>query len=209
MHLIQQTIPEEYKQFTDLIYNSIDKGYDNKRTKRIEYFSNIKFIQNLIEEIVKIDKQKHFLIRQEKKLLKYTLKIFLKKRDYIKKEEFAKLIDYSFRAVCYRLDKIRKNLIFELKNSKFKVSNIDNEYRFALDSIFQQLFSLGKDFKSKTWYLQKNRNQLIYKSLIIFKNFNELALSIAETDFGSIERISNTILSYDNVQFNVTNKLIA
>ena len=84
-----------------------------------------------------------------------------------------------------------------------------NEYLFALENILQQISTLDKDLKRKKWYTRTDKDIVIRKGLIIFKNLNELALSIAKNDHESIKDISQSILSYDKLSFNITNKLVS
>ncbi|MBW2976050.1 hypothetical protein KY347_01240 [Candidatus Woesearchaeota archaeon] len=208
--LIQETLPKEYNLFTRLIHDSVDKGYKSSRAQRVMYmklYSNL--LIKLMEDILKEDSQKRFLIREEKKFVKFALKLFRNQRGFITIEDYADLIRYSFIAVLVRLNKIKSELTYLIKKNRFDVSNIDNEYYFSLENILQQVESIDKDLKSKNWYKRTDKLAVVNKVLIIYKHLNELAVSIALDDTNAIPNISRSILSFDDIQFNITGKLIS
>tara|TARA_Y100000310_G_scaffold260603_1_gene269602 strand:- start:7108 stop:7737 length:630 start_codon:yes stop_codon:yes gene_type:complete len=208
--LIQQTIPKEYSLFTRIIHDSADKGYKNRRTQRVVYFGiDFGIFSELINDIFEKNKKSRFLIREEKRFLKYALEIFDSKKHYISFDDYVTLIQYSFDSVLCRLKRIKRELTGLIKNRKFEVSNIDNEYFFSLENILQQVEVLNKDLKLKDWFKRTDKLQLIGKILIIFKNINKLALSIALDDTESIPSISDSILSFDKIQFNISSKLVS
>jgi len=208
--LIQQTIPKEYSLFTRLIHDSVDKGYKNKRTQRVVYFRiDVSILNKLISEIINKNKRYNFLIKEEKNFLKFALRMFDSKKKYVSFRDYVTLIQHSFNSVLSRLKRIKKELTRLIKKNRFEVSDIDNEYFFSLENILQQVEMIDKDLKAKDWFKMTDKVQVINKILIIFKNLNELALSIALNDTESISSISRSILSFDKIQFNISNKLVS
>lgn len=205
--LIEQVIPKEYNLFTNVVYDSLDGGYTNKRTKRFEYF-RLEFV-NLIDKILELNKTKKLLIQEEVKLLLYLKSLFKKNVNYIRFNDYSELVKRCYLAIYKRLRLIKTRLIYEIKKKKLEVSPLDNEYLFALENILQQISTLDEDLKRKEWYARIDKDIVIRKGLIIFKNLNELALSIAKNDHESIKDISQSILSYDKLSFSITNKFIS
>jgi hypothetical protein len=207
--LVYQAIPESYKLFTQLVHDSVDRCYKNRRTKKVIYGEVIKDFKRLIEEILAKDKISNFLIKEEKEYLNFALSVFRKSKERVSFEDYELLVQYSFESVIVRLRKIKEELIDKIKYNKLEVSDIDNEYFFALENILQQVETLDDYFRNKNWTERKDKNEMIKKALLVFKNLNELVLSIAFKDTDSISYISNSILNFDNIQFNIKNKLVS
>jgi len=209
MLLVEQTFPEKYELLTNLIYDSTNRGYKNRRLQRVQYVHlNSDSIIDIVNEIKTLNKEHQFLLREEKKLLNFVVKIFRNRKE-ISFEDFHTLLTYSFEAVLIRLINIRSKLYYQIKASKLNVSQEDREYFFALENILQQIELISKDLESKNWDERIDKAQVINKILIIFKNLNELAFCIALQDHESIQSISNTILSFDKIKFNVSEKIAA
>ena len=169
---------------------------------------NSENVLKIINEIESLDREQKFLLKEEKKLLDFVAKIFENKKE-ISFENFSTLLKYSFKAVLIRLANIKSKLYYEIKANKLNVSPDDREYFFALENILQQIELLGEDLESKNWDKRIDKAQIINKVLIVFKNLNELVLCIALKDHESIQSISNTILSFDEIKFNVSEKIAA
>lgn len=207
MLLVEQTFPEKYELLTNLIYDSTNRGYRNRRLQRVQYIHlDSGNVIKIIDEIKSLDKEHKFLLKEEKKLLDFVAKIFQNKKE-ISFENFSKLLKYSFEAVLTRLANIKSKLYYQIKANKLNVSQEDREYFFALENILQQIELIGEDLESKNWDKRIDKAQIINKVLIVFKNLNELAFCIALQDHDSIQSISNTILSFDKIKFNVSEKI--
>lgn len=203
--MVEQTFPERYDLLTNLIYDSTNGGYRNRRLQKIQYFHlGSEDVIKIVNEIISLNKQHDFLIKEEKKLLNFISKIFKKEISF---KDFFALLRYSFEAVQERLERIKSKLYYEIKANKLNVSKEDREYFFALENLLQQIELLNKDLTSKNWDKRIDKAQIINKVLIIFKNLNELALCIALKDHGSIQNISNSILSFDKIKFNISEKI--
>lgn len=207
--LVYQAIPESYKLFTQLVHDSLDRCYKNRRAKKVIYGEFIKDFKRLIEEILKKDKISNFLIREEKEYLNFALSVFGKSKGGITFEDYESLVQYSFESVIARLRRIKEELLDKIKENRLNASDIDNEYFFALENILQQVETLDDYFKNKNWTERKDKNEMIRKALLVFKNLNELVMSIAFKDIDSISYISNSILNFDNIKFDIKNKLVS
>jgi hypothetical protein len=209
MLLVEQTFPEKYELLTNLIYDSTSRGYKNRRLQRVQYVHlNSENVVEIVNEIKSLDKKHKFLLKEEKRLLDFVAKIFKNKKE-ISFEDFSTLLKYSFEAVLTRLASIKSKLYYQIKANKLNVSQEDREYFFALENILQQIELINEDLESNNWDKRIDKVQVINKVLIVFKNLNELALCIALQDHESIQSISNTILSFDQIKFNVSEKIAA
>lgn len=209
MLLVEQTFPERYELLTNLIYDSTNRGYRNRRLQRVQYVHlDSQDVLNIVNEIKSLDKEHKVLLKEEKRLLDFVAKLFKNKKE-ISFDDFSALLKYSFEAVLIRLVNIKSKLYYQIKANKLNVSEEDREYFFALENILQQIELIGHDLESKNWDKRIDKVQIINKIIIVFKNLNELALCIALKDHESIQSISNSILSFDKITFNVSEKIAA
>ena len=209
MLLVEQTFPEQYELLTNLIYDSTNRGYRNRRLKKVQYVHlDSQNVLNIVNEIKSIDKERKVLLKEEKKLLNFVVRLFQNKTE-ISFDDFFALLKYSFDAVLTRLVNIKSKLYYKIKANKLNISEKDREYFFALENILQQIELIGKDLESKNWDKRIDKVQIVNKIIIIFKNLNELALCIALKDHESIQSISNSILTFDKIKFNVSEKITA
>jgi hypothetical protein len=208
--LIQQTIPKEYNLFTTFIHDATHNGYENRRTKKYHYFPiHVKSITEILNKIMESDKENEFLIKQERVFLKFALKLFNDNLNDIKLEDYAKFMQYSFEAVLERLKNVRKEMSEQIKQKKFEISPVDEEYFFSLENILQQVEIIDKEMKAKKWATRPDKHILLNKVLSVYRNLNELALSIALDDTTAVRSISSSILNMDLIKFNIQEKLIA
>ncbi|MFH1605742.1 MAG: hypothetical protein ABIC91_00185 [Nanoarchaeota archaeon] len=215
MLLVQQTIPKDYDKFTSLIYDSADKGYKNLRMKQIQYFSlNVHELVSLIDELFVSNKVNKFLLNSEKQALVFAKNVFENRNKNITFDQFSEFIRLSFQAVVDRIVEVEKNLKHLIKKNHFKIKQADNEYFLALSNILNQIIVLEKEIqKDKHWktnfHTRPDRFNISQKIVVIYKNLNKLALSLALNDQESIEDISNDILGYNDISFHITEKLIS
>jgi len=163
-------------------------------------------VVEIVNDITSLDEDYGFLIKEEKRLLNFIANIFKNKME-ISFDDCTSLLKYSFQAVLVRLAKVKCRLYYQIKASKLNISEEDREYFFALENILQQIELIGEDIKSKDWDKRIDKLQLFNKAMIIFKNLNELAICIALKDHESIQSISNSILSFDRIKFNISEKI--
>ncbi len=206
MLLVEQTFPKRYDLLTGLIYET-NKGYRNRRCQKMQYFRlKSEDVVEIVNDITSLDEDYGFLIKEEKRLLNFIANIFKNKME-ISFDDCTSLLKYSFQAVLVRLAKVKSRLYYQIKASKLNISEEDREYFFALENILQQIELIGEDIKSKDWDKRIDKLQLFNKAMIIFKNLNELAICIALKDHESIQSISNSILSFDRIKFNISEKI--
>jgi len=129
--------------------------------------------------------------------------------DNIPIQKYIILVNLSFKAVWKRVLKIKQALTTKIKNKKINASQIDYEYFFSLENLLQQIESLKKTFSDKNWEKRTDVELIRRKTLVIFKNLHNLILSIVRNDHDSVRDISNSILSYDQLSFDIDNKLIS
>lgn len=207
MPIIQKTIPKGYQAFTNLIYDTFDKKYFVKRTKKMLFF-NKESLSLLITKILDIDKSEKILLKNEKRILDLIEKFVAKKTQEIQLKDYNKMVDLSFKALKERVQNIKSCLEKNMKAKKLHFSKIDSEYFLALDNILKQLDIVSEEIKNKD-YFANNSKELIKKLQMISKNLNNLVYSILEEDFDSIKNISHDILYNDKIEFNITEKLVA
>ena len=114
-----------------------------------------------------------------------------------------------------RLFDIRNKLSNEIKKNRFNVSELDNEYFFAVENILQQFIILAEEIngieKENIKILDTDKKSRIYelswKAQMIYKNLNELVLSIATDNSENVRYISDTILNHDRIKFEISNKI--
>ncbi|MBU0460631.1 MAG: hypothetical protein KJ597_06365 [Nanoarchaeota archaeon] len=205
MLLIKEIIPEKYSLFTELVYDATDRNYKNVHQKVYQYpYITLEKLVELINKILKINETDKFLLKEEVSLLNYAQRIFTKKKNNISFDQYAKLFEKILKTLIVRLLMIQQKMYSKLKDNKLQASKEDHEYLFALENIFEQIDSISKEFKEKEF-----DRAWIMKAIFIFKHLHALVQSITFNDYKAVSSISNSILSYDEIKYDISAKIVA
>jgi len=209
--LIQKTIPSKFGEIADIFETSTSRIYVNNRTKKVDYLGyEFKRLNKIISHVLKVNEKNKILLKFEKKYLKYLQKLFNKEIPTITINQFIKVIDFSFQAINERFIDIEKKIIHQLQSNNLEAEKNDDEYLFVIQNIRLQINSLNKEFSDEKLNQNKTRLRIFIKKLqILYRNLNEVVISIIREEYEEIESLSNTILRTEKIEFKISNKIFA